>query len=1145
VKTCPRCGEGNEERAHFCWSCGEALAEERPAGEERKVLSVLFVDLVGFTARSDRADPEDVRATLRPYHTRLRAEIERFGGTVEKFVGDAVMAVFGAPVTHEDDAERAVRTALRIVESIEELNAERPGPALAVRAAVDSGEAVISLAARPEQGEGIAAGDVVNTASRLQQTAPVGGVVVGEGTFRATAHVIEYRRLEPVALKGKAEPVPLWLALSASASVRAETEPRAPYIGRDEELALLQQTYARTTRESSVQLTTVTGEPGVGKSRLLLELRRLLSDDGDGALWRRGRCLPYGDGITFWALAEVVKEEAGILESDGPERASAKLAAVVDRVIGDPTEREWFRARLAPLVGLRVAEAAEPAERTESFTAWRRFLEAIAAERPLVVVFEDLHWADGALLEFIDHFVGWASGVPLLVLCTARPELYARQPGWGGGKRNSTTIALSPLSGEETARLVSLLLGQAVLPAEVQVALLERAGGNPLYAEEFVRMLIDRGILERRGRHARIASDAAIQVPETVQALLAARLDTLPPERKALLHDAAVIGRVFWAGALCAMGGREASTVEEGLHELAQKEFVRPTRTTSVRDEAEYAFWHVLVRDAAYAQIPRRERMQKHCAAAAWIERLAGERVDDRAEILAHHYGEALELALAMGDTAEAEELRGPTRRILALAGERALELDVGRADGYLRRALELSDQADPERALLLVQVARAAWLAGRLPEAERGYEEAIEELQRQGDVLAAGEAMVALVASLRDRGETQRSHELLDRAIGLLEREPPGKELALAYLYAARDHALAGRGQEALEWSTRAFELSQQLGLDDHASRALQFRGMARYLAGDLGSVDDMREALRISLELGLGYYTVNAYGNLAEQVWQIEGPEPALEIYRAGIDFGEQRGIVFKARWIEAESLWSLFDADAWDELLVTADRLVRWDDAYGGSQIGVIALTYGAFAQVWRGELAQAAAAAERFLPRARTIQDPQVLAPALAAAALIASSRGDGGASVAHVAEFERTTRREPGYRANHAEDAVRACVRAGAHDLASSLLEDVEVSAARHTHGLVAARAVLAESQAETERALALYRESARGWAEFGFVLGEAAAVLGESRCLRALGDVERAAEKLAVARGLFDRLGARPVLAEAAAPLGSAAMPPA
>jgi class 3 adenylate cyclase len=579
VSACPACGEENPERARFCLACGTAI-EETTLAEERKVVSVLFVDLVGFTDRSDRADPEDVRATLRPYHARLKREIERFEGTVEKFVGDAVMAVFGAPVAHEDDAERAVRAALRILDAIGELNESDPELELAVRAAVNSGEAVVALGASPEGGESIVTGDVVNTASRLQAIAPVGGVVVGELTYHASHKVIEYEELDPVSLKGKAEPVPVWRAKGGRSHVGVDVEQAAPtpFIGRDHDLALLKETYSRTLRESSLQLVTVAGEPGVGKTRLVTELRTSIDDQPEIAFWRQGRCLPYGEGITFWALGEIIKAQAGILESDGPDDAAEKLAVAVEAVVEDGSERDWFNARLAPLVGAQVVDGSEAAERAESsFTAWRRFLEAIAAQRPLVLVVEDLHWADGALLEFVEHLADWASGVPLLVVCTARPELYERRPDWGGGKRNSTTISLSPLTGEETARLLSALLSRAVLPAETQAALLERAGGNPLYAVEFVQMLTDRGVLDVQGRLK--ATDGEIQVPETVQALIAARLDTLPAERKSLLHDAAVVGKVFWAGAVAAIGDRDESLVREGLHELVRKELVRPARS--------------------------------------------------------------------------------------------------------------------------------------------------------------------------------------------------------------------------------------------------------------------------------------------------------------------------------------------------------------------------------------------------------------------------------------------------------------------------------------------------------------------------------------------------------------------------------------
>jgi len=737
VITCANCGRENPEDARFCNVCGTSLAVGLlPRSEERKVVTVFFCDLVGFTARSDQADPEDVRAALHPYHARVRAEVERFGGRVEKFVGDAVMALFGAPVAHEDDAERAVRTGLRVLEAVSELNEEAPGLDLAVRIGVNTGEAVVTLQARPEEGESMAAGDVVNTAARLQQAAPVGGVIVGEITYRATRHAIEYEALKPVRVKGKAEPLAMWRALGVGRPVGAEVEGRlpAPFIGREDDLALLKQTFARTLRESSAQLVTVTGEPGVGKSRLVAEFRASLEEQEGTVSWRQGRCLPYGEGVTFWALGEIVKAHAGILESDGPDEALEKLGLSLTAVVSDSSERDWIRSRLAPLVGARTPEAAGTVEREESFTAWRRFLEALASERPLVLVFEDLHWADPAMLDFVEHLVDWATGMPLLAICPARPELYERRLGWGGGKKNSTTIALSPLSTEETAHLISALLSQTVLPASTQRALIERAGGNPLYTEEFVRMLFDRGILERRERVVHVALGVEIPVPETVQALIAARLDTLPRDRKAFLHDAAVVGKVFWSGAVSAIGGTQLREVEEGLHELARKELVRPARSSSVRNQTEYSFWHLLVRDVAYGQIPRAARAKKHRAAAEWIEGIAGDRITDHAELLAHHDVQALELTKAAGADGELSHLEERTRRSLELAGDRAMQLDAGMAESYFRKALELLPPDHTGRVSVLTKAAECAWLSGRFPEAERDYEQAISALRTRGD---------------------------------------------------------------------------------------------------------------------------------------------------------------------------------------------------------------------------------------------------------------------------------------------------------------------------------------------------------------------------------------------------------------------------
>jgi len=388
MKACPNCGEENSDRARFCQVCGSPLAEApEPVREERKVVTVLFCDLVGFTASSDRADPEDIRARIRPYHAQLRTEIERYGGTVEKFIGDAVMAVFGAPVAHEDDPERAVRAGLRILEGISELNEADPVLGLQVRIGINTGEAVVTLGSRPEQGEGIVTGDVVNTASRLQAVAPAGEVAVGERTYRSTLDTFDYAPLEPVTVKGKAEPIPIWRAQAARSRFGTDLIRihAAAMVGREAELTILRAAFDRAVRDRSVQLVTVVGEPGVGKSRIVAELFAHVDSTPESVRWRQGRCLPYGEGITFWALGEIVKAEAGILESDSPETAARKL----DPVLPEGSEQEWLRQRLLPLIGL---EASSGAEREELFTAWRRFLETLAEGRPSVFVFEDLHW---------------------------------------------------------------------------------------------------------------------------------------------------------------------------------------------------------------------------------------------------------------------------------------------------------------------------------------------------------------------------------------------------------------------------------------------------------------------------------------------------------------------------------------------------------------------------------------------------------------------------------------------------------------------------------------------------------------------------------------------------------------------------------
>jgi class 3 adenylate cyclase/tetratricopeptide (TPR) repeat protein len=1129
VPACPQCGQENPEGFKFCGACAAPLAEVAPAeAEERKLVSVLFVDVVGHTAASDRADPEDVRARLRPYHQLLKGEIERYGGTVEKFIGDAVMAVFGAPVSHEDDAERAVRSALRILEAVEELELE-------VRAAIATGEAVVSLQARPEQGEGIVAGDVVNTASRLQQEAPAGSLVVGEVTYRATRDAVEYEELAPVTVKGKAEPVSVWRALQARGrfGVDAEPAPTSPFVGREHDLALLQDAYARAVREQAVQLVTIGGEPGVGKTRLVAEFRSWLDDRPERIRWRQGRCLPYGEGITFWALGEVVKAQAGILESDSPETAANKLETAVRADVEDESEHEWLVSRLAPLVGAR-ADSSGAVEQSESFTAWRRFLERLAAQRPLVLLFEDLHWADAALCDFLDELVDWASGVPILVLCTARPELYERNPGWGGGKRSSTTLSLSPLTEDETARLISALLSRAVLPAETQAALLERAGGNPLYAEEFVRMLSDQGMLTEQGELVR---EGEITLPETVHALIAARLDTLAPERKALLHDASVVGKVFWPGAVASIGGTDGVAVRERLRELVRKELVRPARASSVEGEDEFSFWHALVRDVAYGQIPRAARAEKHRAAAEWLEATAGERFADQAELLAYHYGEALGLARAAGQVDETEQLEERTRRFLLLAGERAQQLDLGQAELFYRRALELLPAGHPDRARALQKAGKSVFAKGDLAEAERLLEQALGEFRRRGDVLGVGEATLWLSRSMRVRGDVNRSSAMLDDAIALLEREPPSQVLADAQGLQAMRLAVASRSREALAAAERALPLAEKFG--SYGLRlALMARGTARVDLGDPGGLDDLREAVRRALDRDADG-AVTTSNNLAGSQWLVEGPALALETARTGIELAERRGALGPGLWCRAETVWRLFDLGRWDELLQVADEVVEADRARGGSQVELIALPYRAKVLLLRGDLRAAASLVEEFLPRAREMGDPQILVPALISAALVEQAHGNTGEGRARVGEFADVTRDRAAWtRGVHLPDALRLLTSAGELELAETLPPTETEVDTRTKHAVETARAILAEARAEPEQAAERYARAAERWAEYGSVFERAHALFGHGRCLVALGRSGEAEEHLREAREIFLGLGAAPLVAELDALLG-------
>jgi class 3 adenylate cyclase/tetratricopeptide (TPR) repeat protein len=938
--TCGTCGRENPDGSRFCNSCGAALAAVPDRRlEERKLVTALFADLVGFTSRAERLDPEDVRALLAPYWQRLRNELERFGGTVEKFIGDAVMALFGAPLAHEDDPERAVRAALAIRDWVRE-----SGEDLQVRIAVNTGPALVLIGARVAEGEGMATGDVLNTAARLQTAAPVNGILVGEATYRATRHAIDYVPAAPVDAKGKSEPVAVWEAVAARSRATTEAVSSGPLVGRGTELDLLVGALQRTRRERQPQLVTLAGVPGIGKSRLVAELYTVADADEELIAWRRGRSLSYGEGASLWALGEIVKAELGVLETDPAPEAAAKLAATLADLSLDDSERDWLERRLAPLAGL---PAAEPGERAESFAAWRRFIEALADRRPLVLVFEDLQWADDELLDFVDALAERVTGVPLLVVCTTRPELFERRSGWGGGKRNALTVSLGPLDDADTARIVARAFDRTLLATETQAAVLARAGGTPLYAEQYARMLAE-------------GAAAPDDLPETVQGIVAARLDLLSPEEKVLLQDAAVIGRTFWPGAL-----GDSTAIEDRLHGLVRKEFVRRELRSSIAGEQEYSFAHALVRDVAYTQIPRGARSEKHWRTAEWIETVA----PDRVEMLAHHYGSALELARSAGlDVSPYVEC---ARHAFREAGDRAHALNgLAAAERFYSAALDLWPEDDPERGRLLLERARVGLHVSdqAIPDAEL----AAALLTAFGDDEGAAEAELEAARACWIAGLGGDAAAHAERA---LELAPAGAATPLraeALIERARLLMLAGEVNAAVSMATEGLELSERLGNERLQASALVTRGTVTQGRSDLRRGIELAQRTRSLQELFRGM------NNLAESFYRSGDLQQAEDIHAQMRSDEEELGLTVLLRWLDGQDILIDFERGRWDRAVELADRLIADAEAGQSNYNMAGAFAFRAWVRDARGD-ERAGADLDEAVDRARRAQDPQAVGP----------------------------------------------------------------------------------------------------------------------------------------------------------------------
>jgi class 3 adenylate cyclase/tetratricopeptide (TPR) repeat protein len=920
---CPACGAANEPGMRFCGECGSALAADAagaaPAAPakvaERRLVSVLFADLVGFTPLAESRDPEEVRELLSRYFDTCRRLIGIYGGTVEKFIGDAVMAVWGTPTAQEDDAERAVRTALDLVTAVAALGEEIGAPKLALRAGVLTGEAAVNLAA---EGEGMVAGDLVNTAARVQAAADAGTVLVGDATRRATAAAIAYESAGEHELKGKAEPLSLFRALRVTAvrgGARTSSELEPPFVGRARELRLVKEHFHGSAEEQKAHLVSVIGIAGIGKSRLAWEFEKYLDGPVDEVLWHRGRCLAYGDGVAYWALAEMIRMRALIAEEDTSDEALAKLRTMLEQRIRDSAERSWLEPRLAHLLGLAEHVSGD---RQDLFSAWRLFFERLAEQSPVVLVFEDLQWADSALLDFVEHLLEWSHSHPLFVLALARPELAERRPGFGAAGRNATTLSLEPLA---SAAMEELLDGFAPgLPDDLRARILERAEGVPLYAVETVRMLLDRGLLEREGDIYRpTGTIEALEVPETLHALVAARLDGLEAEERRVIQDAAVLGKSFTKPGLAALSGLSKPELEAILASLVRKEVLSVQSDPRSPERGQYAFLQDLLKQIAYETLTKGDRKAKHLAAAEYLEQATGQAEQEAVEVVAAHYVDAYDAA---PDADDAPPIRRMAAERLARAGDRAASLAAtDEAQRYFERAAGLAEEP-LWQAELLEHAGLAAQMGGRYAEAIAMEERAIELFRAEGELKRVAHVTAALGHAMRQSGDLVGGAARMEEAFATLADEEPGAELAELAEILGRVLWFLGDTEGAAARIERALEISEALVLPDTLVHALNTKHL---LLSQLGRHEESLALLDHAIELGrthdLGEPLSRALFNLSYQLHARDRFVEAIDVDLELDERNRRRG-ARAARQGNlghlAYSRWMLGELESFEEIL-----------------------------------------------------------------------------------------------------------------------------------------------------------------------------------------------------------------------------------
>jgi class 3 adenylate cyclase/tetratricopeptide (TPR) repeat protein len=1136
---CPNCGTANQPGARFCNECGTALGDsgervgdaggangspasrppsvpglgvaqpvvEAPREAERRLVTILFADLVGFTPFAEERDAEDVRETLTRYFEMASEVIGRYGGTVEKFIGDAVMAVWGAPTAHEDDAERAVRAGLELVDAVRSL-----GPTIQARAGLLTGEAAVTIGAT---NQGMVAGDLVNTAARLQSVAEPGTVLVGESTQRAAASAVTFESVGPQSLKGKVAPVAAWRAMRVVAELggrnRAETL-EAPFTGRDIELRLLKDLYHTTGRESRARLVSITGVGGIGKSRLAWEFLKYIDGLVETVWWHHGRSPAYGEGITFWALGEMIRGRAGLAETDDEATTRARIAATLAEHVPDPDEQRWIEPALLTLLGVDVGAVATE----QLFAAWRTFFERIAATATVVMVFEDLQWADPGLLDFIEQLLEWSRAHPIYVVTLARPELLERRAQWGAGKRGFAAVHLEPLPESAMRELLEGLVPG--LPEPTVRAIVARADGVPLYAVETVRMLIADGKLVAHGDGTyRPAGDlASLAVPESLTGLIAARLDGLEPGDRALLQDAAVLGRSFTPTALAAVSGSDEATIRPRLEAVVRRELLALGADPRSPERGQYFFVQELIREVAYNTLAKKERKARHLAAARFFESIGS---DELAGALAGHY------LAAYGNAAagpEADALAAQARIALRAAADRAAGLGAhDQAVSFLDEALTVTH--DPiEEADLLEKAGISATRAGRHERAEESLRRALEQRRGSGDRLAAARTTVWLGEALLNARRTEETVALLEPTAAEYADLAPdpvvaalGVKLALAYLNV--DDPV-----RALETVEQVLPVAEHQDLIEILTEALLTK------ANVLGELGRLREAIGLSsvgeaLAREHGFNELLLRGLVSAGYLRNEvDPRGALDYYKEGFELARRIGHRPRMLLLANNIGYTSFLIGEWDDGLAQmearlAEDLERTDR--------MLLLGNALIIRAARGEDISAGVGEMDEMAKLESEQMQVQLLDTKANAALAAGRLTEAAEEWREVAGSTASLRPISYYQ------AARPALWSRDVDTARKDLAAVDATG---VHGRVVElrrltiRAGIAALEGETAEAEALYRDALRGWHEVGLGWDETLTAIDMATLLDASSpDVRSAAD---AARETLVRLGARPYL---------------